>query len=85
MLAGLIRKGYVTRAIDPRDRRRAGLTLTRSGARVKEHNTVLDRDLVKQMLRPMPAAELERALAGIEKLAKYAEILLMRRQRARAR
>jgi hypothetical protein len=38
---------------------------------------------MRQMFRLMPAAELERALEGVECFAKYANILLRRRKRER--
>ncbi|HMH06963.1 MAG TPA: hypothetical protein VK579_09835, partial [Terriglobales bacterium] len=58
-----------------------GLTLTPAGVRVKEQNTILDPELVREMFRPMPARELDTALQGIESMAKYAKILLRSRKR----
>jgi MarR family transcriptional regulator, organic hydroperoxide resistance regulator len=78
----LIEKGYVISRPDEIDARRIGLTLTSAGIAVKEHNTVLDPDLVKAMFRSIPAADLESALQGMECLAKYAAILLKQRKRA---
>jgi len=52
---------------------------------VKEQNTILDPELVRQMFRFMRGGELESALQGIECLAKYAGILLRRRKRGRDR
>jgi MarR family transcriptional regulator, organic hydroperoxide resistance regulator len=80
-LARLIDGGYVRSRRDGHDRRRVALTLTPAGERVKEHNTVLDRDLAQALLRAMPAPEREIALQGIEKLAVYATVLLRRRKR----
>lgn len=80
-VARLVRGGYIARRRDKKDARCVGLTLTPAGMRVKEQNTVLDPELVKQMFRSMPAGELETALRGIECIAKYARVLL--RQRAR--
>jgi len=51
--------------------------------RIKEQNTVLDAELMKEMFLLMPSRELESALHGIESLAKYAKILLRRRSRGR--
>jgi hypothetical protein len=48
---------------------------------VKEENTVLDPELVKAVFAVMPAAELREALEGVERLAKYAGILLRQRKR----
>jgi MarR family transcriptional regulator, organic hydroperoxide resistance regulator len=75
----LVRHGYILRQRDENDARCVGLLLTPAGARVKEQNSVLDPELMRQMFRLMPARELESALLGIESLAKYARILLRRR------
>jgi len=80
-LGRLVRKGYVTRKRDARDARCVGLTLTPAGAHVKEQNTILEPELVREMLRAMPASELETALQGIERLADRAKILLRKRKR----
>ncbi len=82
-VARLVRNGYVARTRDKSDARCVGLTLTPAGARIKEQNTVLDPESIKEMFRLMPAGELESSLAGIERLAKYARILLRRRKRGR--
>jgi DNA-binding MarR family transcriptional regulator len=79
----LVRGGYIVRRRDKDDARCVRLTLTASGVRVKEQNTVLDPESLKKMLRMMPAAEVEPALQGLECLAKYARILLRRRKRER--
>ncbi|HEV2616562.1 MAG TPA: MarR family transcriptional regulator [Candidatus Acidoferrales bacterium] len=77
----LVRGGYISRRRDNSDARSVRLTLTPIGARVKEHNTVLDPDLVRKMFYPIRAKELENALQGIECLAKYAGIMLRERKR----
>ncbi len=82
-VARLVRSGYVTSHRDIHDARRIALTLTTKGARVKDQNTILEPQLVKEMFRLMPAAKLESALQGIECIAKYANILLRQRKRAR--
>lgn len=79
----LVRGGYIVRRRDKNDARCVGLTLTASGVRVKEQNTVLDPESLKKMFRMMPAAEVEPALQGLECLARYARILLRRRKRER--
>lgn len=79
----LVRRGYIRHRRDTKDARCASLTLTPSGARVREQNAVLDPGLLKKMFRLMPAAELEASLRGIESLAKYAGILLRQRKRER--
>ncbi len=84
-VARLVRGGYISRRRDTNDGRCVGLTLTPAGARVKEQNTILDPELVRQMFRFMRGGELETALQGIECLAKYAGILLRRRKRGRDR
>jgi len=82
-VARLVRGGYITRDRDKNDARRVALTLTLVGARIKEQNTVLEPELMREMFRLMPAGELETALQGIEYLAKYARILLRQRKRGR--
>jgi len=81
-VARLVRDGYITRKRNQEDARSVGLTLTRAGTRIKEQNTVLDPDLLKQIFRLIPANELETALQGIERLANGARIILQRRKRA---
>lgn len=77
----LVRGGYILRRRDKNDARCVGLTLTPAGVRVKEQNTVLEPESLREMFRLMPDEELETALDGIECLAKYARILLRRRKR----
>jgi MarR family transcriptional regulator, organic hydroperoxide resistance regulator len=77
----LVRRGYIRRTGVRGDGRKVGLTLTHAGNRVKKLNTVLDPDLVRAMFASMPDAELESALEGIERLAKYASMLTRRRAR----
>ena len=79
----LANHGFIVRTADKNDARRVGLTLSPSGMRVKEHNTVLDSDLTKELFRLMPGRELNMALEGLECLARYAKILLQRRKRGR--
>ena len=81
-VARLVRGGYVVSKPDKEDARRVSLTLTPAGARVKEQDTILDGELVTAMFRLMPATELENALQGVERLAKYARILLRQRKRS---
>lgn len=82
-VARLVRGGYIASSRDKDDARCVGLTLTPSGVRVKEQNTILDPELVRKMLRSIPAGELETALQGIECMAKYAGVLLRQRKRGR--
>jgi len=82
-VARLVRGGYIASRRDGNDARCVGLTLTPAGVRVKEQNTVLEPELVREMFRAMPARELEAALQGLECMAKYARILLRQRKRGR--
>jgi DNA-binding MarR family transcriptional regulator len=79
----LVRGGYIARRPDKQDRRLIGLTLTAAGKRIQEQSTVLNPQLVRKMLKMMDPDEAERALAGMEGLAKYAAILLRQRKRER--
>jgi len=81
-VARLVRGGYIATRRDKQDARRVALTLTAAGARVKEQNTILDPELLTAMFRLMPAGELEPALQGMERFAKYARILLRQRKRS---
>jgi DNA-binding MarR family transcriptional regulator len=81
----LVRGGYIQRRSVAGDARSVGLTLTAAGARIKDQNSVLDPDLVREMCGLMPPAELERGMQGLELLAKYARIMLRRRMRGRSR
>jgi DNA-binding MarR family transcriptional regulator len=68
----LVRKGYVTRERDKKDGRRLMLRLSASGVRVREANSVLDNDRVKEMLSRLSPEELTAGLAGLALLAKAA-------------
>src|SRR5919202_6226994 len=46
----LVRGGYVTRTVDSADRRRVQLRLSESGVRIKRASSVLDPDLVRDLL-----------------------------------
>ena len=85
LVARLVRAGHIARRRDSSDARHIALTLTASGARVKAEHSVLDPHLLRQMLRQMPAAELESSLRGLESLAHHARILLRQRSRASQR
>lgn len=82
-VARLVRDGYVARRRDHNDTRCVALLLTRAGERIKEQNTILDPELLREMFRLIPAAELETSLQGIERLAESAKVLLKRRKRGR--
>jgi DNA-binding MarR family transcriptional regulator len=82
-VARLVRGGYVTRKQSAQDGRAIGLTLTAAGKRIQNENSVLNPQLIRQMLKLMKPAEAERALDGMESLAQAAAILLKRRKRER--
>jgi DNA-binding MarR family transcriptional regulator len=69
----LVRRGYVSRTRDPRDRRRAQLLLTQAGLRLREASTVLDAGRVRAMLEEMGAEERKRGLEGLATLARAAD------------
>lgn len=84
-VARLVKAGYIARARGKTDRRCVALTLTPAGAWIREHNTILDPELVEEMFRRMREPELENALRGIESLAKHAGIMLRQRSREHKR
>lgn len=79
----LRRKGYIRCKHDGKDARCVRLTLTVAGARVREENTLLDPELVRELFGFMSTAKLETALQGLEALAKAANSALRRRSRRR--
>jgi DNA-binding MarR family transcriptional regulator len=84
-ISKLTRAGYVRRIPDANDRRRVRVRLTAKGARVKEQNSVLDPDLVRQMIALLDPRDAEAALRGLELLANAADELLNKRQLRRSR
>jgi DNA-binding MarR family transcriptional regulator len=79
-ISKLERFGYVRRVRDGSDRRRVGVLLTSSGARLREQNSVLDPDLTQKMLSLISANDREPALRGLELLGNAAERLMERQQ-----
>jgi MarR family transcriptional regulator, organic hydroperoxide resistance regulator len=79
----LVKLGYVTRELDEADRRRVRLRLTPSGVRMCSANSVLEPDLVAQMLDQLPRQERRDALRGLALLAGAA--LSAQRARSEAR
>ena len=69
----LVRRRYVVRARDPRDRRRLHLRLSPAGLRVKQASQVLEPARVRGMLTQLPREEREQALRGLALLARAAE------------
>ena len=84
-ISKLDRARYVRRVPDAHDRRRVLVRLTAKGVRVKEQNSVLDPDLVRQMIALLDPREAEAALRGLELLANAADKLLNKRQLRRSR
>lgn len=68
----LVKLGYVVRELDDADRRRVRLRLTDSGVRVCAESSVLEPDLVQEMLDQLSAAERRDALKGLALLARGA-------------
>jgi DNA-binding MarR family transcriptional regulator len=84
-IAKLVRAGYVRRERAEKDGRAIHLTLTAAGVRITEQNTVLDKDLVRELFRMMRPSELDAALHGIERLAQCANALVALRSKGRKR
>ena len=77
--------GYVRRSPDGVDRRHVRASLTAAGLRMKEQNSVLDPDLVREMFSLLRPEEAESGLAGLELLAHAAEKLMAKRALRRRR
>src|SRR5262252_246577 len=68
----LARHGYVIRGRDPKDGRRVNLTLSATGVRVRDAQSVLDPHRVRAMLAHLSPAERREALRGLALLARAA-------------
>jgi MarR family transcriptional regulator, organic hydroperoxide resistance regulator len=68
----LVQSGYVTRLLDPADRRKVQLRLTEAGVRVCAANSVLEPSLVEAMLDQLSEKDRRAALRGLELLGKAA-------------
>ena len=66
------RQGYVTRVLDPVDRRKVQLRLTDAGVRVTAANSVLEPQLVEDMLDQLSDRDRRAALRGLELLGRAA-------------
>ena len=77
----LVGQGYVSRVVDAADRRRVQLRLTDAGARVRAASSVLEPELVADMLDQLDEAERADALRGLALLARGA----MAAQQSRSR
>lgn len=77
----LVDHGYVTRVLDPADRRKIQLRLTEAGVRITAANSVLEPGLVETMLDQLSERDRGAALRGLALLGRAA----MAAQKARAR
>ena len=68
----LVKLGYVVRQLDESDRRRVNLRLTEAGVRVCAESSVLEPDLVREMLDQLSPPERRDALKGLSLLARAA-------------
>jgi MarR family transcriptional regulator, organic hydroperoxide resistance regulator len=78
----LVQQRYVTRVLDPVDRRKVQLRLTNVGVRVCAANSVLEPTLVEDMLEQLSDRDRLAALHGLELLGRAA--VAAQRQRTRA-
>ena len=69
----LERRQFVRRERDPKDRRRVLLRVTAAGVRLREAKSVLDPVRVEQVLGQLSPADREKALAGLDLLARASE------------
>ncbi|HEY1586618.1 MAG TPA: MarR family winged helix-turn-helix transcriptional regulator [Polyangia bacterium] len=80
-VAQLVDHGYVTRVLDPVDRRKVQLRLTDAGVRICAANSVLEPTLVEEMLDQLSVRDRKAALQGLALLGEAA----VDAQHARAR
>jgi DNA-binding MarR family transcriptional regulator len=71
----LARSGYVLRTRDPKDARRVQLRLTNDGVRIKRAQSVLEPELVEQLLDQLTPNERNDALRGLALLARAADAM----------
>jgi len=81
----LVQQGYVTRVLDPVDRRKVQLRLTESGTRICAANSVLEPTLVGDMLDQLSAVDRRAALRGLALLGRAAVSAQQTRSRAAKR
>ncbi|HEY4131554.1 MAG TPA: MarR family winged helix-turn-helix transcriptional regulator [Gemmatimonadaceae bacterium] len=74
--------GYVTRVLDPTDRRKVQLRLTDAGVRICAANSVLEPSLVQAMLDRLPERDRKAALHGLALLGRAAVGAQQARSRA---
>jgi DNA-binding MarR family transcriptional regulator len=75
LVKDLERRGFLTRARDPRDERRLAIVLSEEGAARVKADTVLDVDRLGRAFAKLPAQERRELLRTIEKLADAGERL----------
>lgn len=68
----LVNAGYVTRVLDPVDRRKLQLRLTAAGAQLCAANSVLEPSLVHDLLAQLAPSERKAALNGLALLGRAA-------------
>lgn len=68
--------GYIYRTRDSEDSRRVQVRLTKAGVRIKQQQKVLDPVLARNMLQQLPAADLAKAISGLELLGRAAGSVL---------
>jgi DNA-binding MarR family transcriptional regulator len=87
-ISRLQRAGYLHRVRQSDDARRVGVRLSPAGAKARQENSVLDPDLLRELIAQLAPADLEPALYGLDLLAGAAERLMqkraLRRKRAKA-
>lgn len=81
----LVEQGYVTRVLDPVNRRKVQLRLTAAGVRVTAANSVLEPTLVEEMLDQLSLKDRVAALRGLELLARAAGAAQQARTKAAKR
>jgi len=81
----LVHQGYVTRILDPVDRRKVQLRLTDAGVRICAANSVLEPTLVEDMLDQLSDRDRVAALRGLALLGKAATLAQQERSRSTKR
>ena len=81
----LVDQGYVTRILDPADRRKVQLRLTDAGVRICAANSGLEPTLVQDMLAQLSAADRKAALRGLALLGRAAVAAQQARSRTAKR
>jgi DNA-binding MarR family transcriptional regulator len=69
----LVMLGFVSRQKDKEDRRKTNLMITTAGEAIRGSATLLDRNLVEELLSGMKEDVRDQAMAGIEALGQAAD------------